>query len=500
MPPCLTRDFFKSFRSIAVLLLVGFSLFSSMGMTNAFGIPGPIPDANTKPSIAIAGGLSDNIFIDGAGNIIQKLSHKRTQIIGQAIETMLAKPTLLVKLSGNLNARQPASSDFSTAQLLSDPLNPVFTQFSMGIRVFDSLGIGHDLRVYFSKIEQSRWQYSVVAEVSEVIVTIGNSDLSTRNAMVAQGRLGFNSNGLLDTEEPPHYFNELGTGIDFNNGSTENQAILIDFGASITTDGGTGTDGMLQQGANSALLTLSQDGFPGGIFDGIIVAESGEIIGRYSNGQTKVLGQALSTVARHPNKEKHTHHTRDRNYRKKRNDLANREFSGTTNAVQQSIWTVGQFGAWHVNIDNNSDHPVAVKDVSLAKITPWAHTQSFLFQHDKFSAEEVFLTVPTGRRLVIQHLSLQATVLGRLMNTDVPQVMASMHTTFNASPITYQLGLSDMFRIDKGDTQEVRHILSKSIRLYADNDTLVRIAIDRNFEGNQQEGTISMTGYLEDTP
>ncbi len=500
MSLCLTKDFFKEFRSITALLFVGISLFSSIGITSTVASPGPISGVNDSPSTAIAGGLPENIFIDSSGQIIQELSHNRTKMIGQAIATMLARPTALVKLSGNLNAREPVSNDFSTAQLLSDPHNPAFTKFSVGLRVFDSLGIGHDLTVFFSKIAQNRWLYSVVAYASEVTVTIDNSDPGTRNALVAQGRFGFDSNGLLDMEEAAQFFNELGNGIDFSNGATKSQAIVIDFGTSITTDGGAGSDGMLQQGVDSVLLTLSQDGFPRGLLNGMVVAKSGEIVGRYSNGQTQVLGQVLSTVARHPNKKKRTHDKRHRKQRNKRNDSVNREISGTMNAVQQGVWTVGQFGAWHVNVDNNSEHPVAVQDVSLSKRMPWAHTQSIQFQHDKFSAENVFLTVPAGRRLVIQHLSLEATVEGRLMNNDTPQVMASMHTTFNASPITYQLGLSDVFRIDKGDLQEVRHVLSKSIRLYTDKAAQVQINIDRNFAGNHQEGTVSMTGYLEEIP
>jgi len=184
---------------------------------------------------------------------------------------------------------------FTTAQLLADPSNPTISQFSTGVRIFDSLGVGHDLTVYFAKTAANTWTYSALANESEVTVTAGNSNSTTGNALVAQGTLGFTSGGLLDTESAVTYFNTGGTGIDFSNGSTIAQAAAFDFGTSITTDGGTGTDGMLQQGSNSVLLTLSQDGFANGTLTGTSIGEDGLITGRFSNGTTQNLGQVALT-------------------------------------------------------------------------------------------------------------------------------------------------------------------------------------------------------------
>jgi flagellar hook protein FlgE len=227
--------------------------------------------------------------VDPSGNIlgtIDDLVLTTTQQIGT--------PTTQVDMSGNLFAGEVAITP-TTAQLLLNPSDPANSHFSTGIRVFDTLGVGHDLTVYFNKNADNTWQYNVIAHDSEVVVTAGNSNSTTGNALVAQGTLGFTPAGLLDTESTPTYFNTGGTGIDFNNGSVPAQAITFNFGTSITTDGGAGTNGMLQQGSSSVLLTLSQDGFANGTLTGTSIGEDGVITGRFSNGTTQNLGQVALT-------------------------------------------------------------------------------------------------------------------------------------------------------------------------------------------------------------
>ena len=204
-----------------------------------------------------------------------------TQQIGTA--------TTQVDLSGNLSATEPIIAP-TVAQILADPSNPANSQFSTGVRVFDTLGVGHDLTTYFAKTANNTWQYSVLASNTEVTVLPANENTTTGNALVAQGTLTFDANGLLLTESNP-----AGHSVSFSNGSTAPQTIIFDYGTSITTDGGTGTDGFLQQGSPSVLLTLSQDGFANGTLTGTGIGEDGVITGRFSNGTTQILGQVALT-------------------------------------------------------------------------------------------------------------------------------------------------------------------------------------------------------------
>jgi flagellar hook protein FlgE len=222
--------------------------------------------------------------VDSSGNV--------TGAIGDIVLTTLQQigtATTNVDMSGNLNATEPIIAP-TIPQLLADPANPSNSQFSTGVRVFDSLGVGHDVTLYYAKTANNTWQYNVIAPNTEVTVIPANENTTTGNALVAQGTLTFDSSGLLLTESNP-----AGHTISFNNGSTAPQTMVFDFGTSITTDGGTGTDGMLQQGAASVLLTLAQDGFSNGTLTNTSIAEDGLITGRFSNGTTQNLGQVLLT-------------------------------------------------------------------------------------------------------------------------------------------------------------------------------------------------------------
>jgi flagellar hook protein FlgE len=222
--------------------------------------------------------------VDSSGNV--------TGSIGDIVLTTLQQigtATTEVDMSGNLNATEPIIAP-TIPQLLADPANPSNSQFSTGVRVFDSLGVGHDVTLYYAKTANNTWQYNVIAPNTEVTVIPANENTTTGNALVAQGTLTFDSSGLLLTESNP-----AGHTISFNNGSTAPQTMVFDFGTSITTDGGTGTDGMLQQGAASVLLTLAQDGFSNGTLTNTSIAEDGLITGRFSNGTTQNLGQVLLT-------------------------------------------------------------------------------------------------------------------------------------------------------------------------------------------------------------
>jgi len=256
-----------------------------------------VTDASGNPFFSRAGQFN----IDDSGNIINPSGFRLqgfqvdtngnvTGAIGDLVLTTLQQigtATTEVDMSGNVNATEPIIAP-TIAQLLADPSNSSNSQFSTGVRVYDSLGVGHDVTVYFAKTANNTWQYNVIAPNTEVTVAAANENTTTGNALVAQGTLTFNSSGLLLTESDP-----AGHAISFNNGSTAPQTMIFDFGTSVTTDGGTGTDGMLQQGAASVLLTLAQDGFSNGTLTNTSIAEDGLITGRFSNGTTQNLGQVI---------------------------------------------------------------------------------------------------------------------------------------------------------------------------------------------------------------
>lgn len=211
-------------------------------------------------------------------------------------------------LAGNLNMTAPVSTT-GTDFLLSDP--PATSDFSTSMTVFDSLGNSHLLTTYFTKIGANSWNYNVVAAANDVVTAnyhSSNIDTTLGIVKVGSGTLTFGTNGTLDRESPVLRF-DTGTAagaaggtpgqlqVDFN-GATQDQLIVMNFGSSVTTDGGTGLDGTTQFGSTSALVQQTQDGFAAGSLQAFSVDANGTISGRFSNGQLRALAQVV--LARFP--------------------------------------------------------------------------------------------------------------------------------------------------------------------------------------------------------
>ncbi|MEK6585589.1 MAG: flagellar hook protein FlgE [Nitrospirota bacterium] len=211
-------------------------------------------------------------------------------------------------LASNLNMLAPTST-IGTDFQLSDP--PATSNFSTSMTVFDSLGNSHLLTTYFTKVGANSWNYNTVAPASDVVTANydpSNVDASLGIVRVASGTLTFGTDGTLDRESTVIRY-DTGTAagtsgtvpgelqIDFN-GATPDQLLAMNFGSSVTTDGGSGLDGTTQFGSTSALVQQTQDGFAAGSLQAFSVDGNGIINGRFSNGQLRALAQVV--LARFP--------------------------------------------------------------------------------------------------------------------------------------------------------------------------------------------------------
>jgi flagellar hook protein FlgE len=211
-------------------------------------------------------------------------------------------------LAAQLNMVAPTSTTGTDFQL-SDP--PATSNFSTSMTVFDSLGNSHLLTTYFTKVGENSWNYNTVAPMAEVVTANydpSNVDASLGIVRVGSGTLTFGTDGTLDRESTAIRY-DTGTAagtsgtvpgelqIDFN-GATPNQLISMNFGSSVTTEGGSGLDGTTQFGSTSALVQQTQDGFAAGSLQAFSVDANGTINGRFSNGQLRALAQVV--LARFP--------------------------------------------------------------------------------------------------------------------------------------------------------------------------------------------------------
>ena len=217
-----------------------------------------------------------------------------------------------VVVGGNLGTSLNLTAGISTTGtdfLLSDP--PATSNFSTSMTVFDSLGNSHLLTTYFTKIGANTWNYNTVASVNDVVTANyhpSNVDATLGIVRVGSGTLTFGTDGTLDRESTAIRYDDgsaAGTSgtvpgelqIDFN-GATPNQLIGMNFGSSVTTDGGSGLNGTTQFGSTSALVQQTQDGFAAGSLQAFSVDGNGIINGRFSNGQLRALAQVV--LARFP--------------------------------------------------------------------------------------------------------------------------------------------------------------------------------------------------------
>ena len=140
---------------------------------------------------------------------------------------------------------------------------------------------------YFVKTAApNQWElYATVDGTPETNVDLGGG----AGAPVA---IDFDTAGQLTTAMPLNASVDLAqvaTDLGLVNGATTPLAFTVDF---------TGTT---QFGAAFGVNSLTQDGYTSGRLAGIAVAKSGVISGRYSNGQSRDLGQIVLANFTNPN-------------------------------------------------------------------------------------------------------------------------------------------------------------------------------------------------------
>ncbi|MCU0870051.1 MAG: flagellar hook protein FlgE [Burkholderiales bacterium] len=167
----------------------------------------------------------------------------------------------------NLDSRNspPAVAPFS-------PTNTRTYNFSTSGTTFDTLGNPHTLTLFFVKTATpNQWQMHGTVDGGPV----GDADVGAGAGNPVT--LNFDTAGTLTTGMP------LAANLTVSSGAVSPVAFSLDL-TSVT-----------QFGAAASVNALSQDGFTSGRLSGYNVAGDGTIVGRYSNGQSRNLGQIVLT-------------------------------------------------------------------------------------------------------------------------------------------------------------------------------------------------------------
>jgi flagellar hook protein FlgE len=225
---------------------------------------------NPDGSLATPDGLPlQGYALDANGNIVGPLTD-----ISFNGATSQPSPTTTVDLKNNLDATAAPSATFdgSTWEQAYATSNTSTT-----VKVFDSLGVSHDLTVFFSKTADNNWDVNVLVDGADLAAGTPGTPQS-----VGTAQLVFNPDGSLNAPDPQDF-----TGIAF--AGADAQTVTFNFGTPNTTPtAGEGLDGLTQFGSPSS-VSADGDGYGAGQLQAISVGTDGTITGVFDNGESREL-------------------------------------------------------------------------------------------------------------------------------------------------------------------------------------------------------------------
>lgn len=199
---------------------------------------------------------------DSAGKIDTTQALDGTSGIQIPVGTLhTVKATQNASLQGNLNAADPAGT------------------WTTSVRVFDSLGIGHNLTCKFTKTALDANAPSGATGAWSWSVKEGETAVSD-SAATGASPLYFDSKGAL-ANKAPIALSLKPTGAD-----------PLDVKLDVSS--------LSQLAGDSNVTTISQDGFPVGTLQTFAIAPDGLISGVFTNGQTLALGQVATASFSNP--------------------------------------------------------------------------------------------------------------------------------------------------------------------------------------------------------
>lgn len=152
-----------------------------------------------------------------------------------------------------------------------NPLDPTTYNNSTSLTVYDSLGASHVASLYFQKTAANTW--NAYLTVDGAMLPAAGTALTT---------LTFDTLGQLTgpAAVPPLALGQVASS-SFTPTGAAAQTLTFDFTQSS------------QYGGNFGVNSLTQDGYTSGRLNGFSTSSDGTILGRYSNGQSRAMGQML---------------------------------------------------------------------------------------------------------------------------------------------------------------------------------------------------------------
>lgn len=149
---------------------------------------------------------------------------------------------------------------------------------SSAVTVFDSLGNAHTLQTFFLKTAAGKWSVYNAADGTLTTTPVTTPPTPTT-------RMTFDGSGIAPTSVPAQ---PTTLGFNVTTGASA-MSLSVDYSDST------------QFGSSFGINSLTQDGYTSGRLATFNTGADGIILGRYSNGQSKILGQVLLANFVNPN-------------------------------------------------------------------------------------------------------------------------------------------------------------------------------------------------------
>ena len=195
---------------------------------------------------------------------------------GAPTDVYINTSDLAPKVTAKVGAVLNLDSGSTPPVLPFDTTDPTTFNNSTSVSVYDSLGNSHTLQTYYVKTAANSWDVYATNDG----VPIGYTPPA---AAVPVGSVTFNSSGVLTGGSP------IAISVPVTTGAGTPFTVTVDY---------TGTT---QYGSAFSVNSLSQDGYASGKLNGFNTAADGSIVGRYTNGQSKTLGQIVLASFSNPN-------------------------------------------------------------------------------------------------------------------------------------------------------------------------------------------------------
>jgi flagellar hook protein FlgE len=233
----------------------------------------------------------DGSFSLNANGVLQTQTGENVQgwMATNGVVNSTGAPTNLVFAAGTILPPTPTKNIGANINL--DATTATGQSWSTPIQVVDSLGTTHMLTLNFTQSAANKWSYDV---------TIPGSDLSGNpsgavSVLSAPGTLTFNTDGTLapaTTATPPGP-NTSPVTLSVTGLADGAANMPINWNLFNSSGGGTIT----QYDQTSGLASPTQDGSQAAQLSDITIANGGQVVASYSNGQQVVAGQlAMASI------------------------------------------------------------------------------------------------------------------------------------------------------------------------------------------------------------